>query len=1352
MRERSEQCGNGAPDAHESRRCRVPRSADLQWDVDGLPEQFRASPTLRFDSAPRVAGTKRVSGGTNYPQTPVCQRFDRALRPMHAPQRNLFRGRLNDCAASSSTVFVNTLRSLALGALLLVLGLASPLAAQGVDIIRGRVTAPDGTGIPNVTVTATTLLGQVNRRVTTDGSGRYTISFPGGEGDYWVSFTSIGLTPRRYQVKRTADQEILIADARMSPQPFTLDAVTTSARAGVSRGDTVGDVSGNERDLQTAIDPGLLSVEQMGDLAAMASAIPGVQLIPGADGGADQFSVFGLGGDQNNTQLNGLNFGDGSVPRDASILSSVSTSPYDVARGGFSGGQITLRTRSGSNFMTRSLSSNLVAPQMQWADRAAAATGQQYTNMSLGGGASGPIQPDRLFYNSSFQFDRNLNDLQTLLNTSALGFNTAGVAPDSVLRLLDILGAQSLPANIAGFPGQRSTDRLNLLGSIDFTPLNSSRGNTYALTFSGNVNRSLPTGGGFGGAGLSTPTRNGKSLNYSLSSQLRQSGLLGWHGILTETSIGASTRQSDAEPYTLLPAASVRVNSQFEDGSASVRNLQFGGSPNSNTQSGNNTVGFVNTLSWFSEDNRHRLKLTSEARYENYWQDLTSNELGTFSFNSLADLEAGKPASFTRQLAPRRREGSVAIGAMSLGDAWRPRDNLQVQYGVRVDGNRFLMGPETNPAVVSAFGVDNATVPNRLYVSPRVGFSWTYGSAAEVAFIPGQARIPRAVVRGGIGIFQNAPNTQLIAGAIDNTGLPGALQQLTCLGAAAPSPNWSEYQIDIANIPLQCADGTSGTVFANSSPNVSLFASDYMTQRSLRSNLQWSGAILKNRFNASIDATYSLNYGQSGTIDLNFPAEAQFSLANEGGRPVFVSPSVIVPSTGQTAWRNARVVDAFGRVSQQRSDISSDSKQLTVRLSPIAFNSKLRWSTSYVLSDVREQFYGFSSTVGDPMTREWGAGRFSRHQIQASLSREFFERVTLSWGFNLRSGTPYTPRIAGDVNGDSYGNDRAFIFDPSSVRAQDPVLASSLESLLATTSGGAQACLQAQLGTLAGRNSCRGPWTIDGNLTVRFNSIMIGLPQRANLSLQIANPIGGIDRLINGQDNLKGWGQNPNIDDQLLYVRGFDAATQTYRYEANERFGNTNPALNTQRRPTALTAIVGFDVGPTREKQQLMQQLDRGRTRPGNKPTAQQLRGTVSAGLVNPMAQILQQSDSLKLTRQQADSLVLLNRRYVLKSDSIWLPLAREFSELPDRFNHDAAFAKYRRGREASVDMLLRLTPEIKDLLTPDQYRMLPAQIASAMDARTLRAIRSGTAGGRGGFGGGGFGGGFGGGGGGRGR
>jgi hypothetical protein len=139
-----------------------------------------------------------------------------------------------------------------------------------------------------------------------------------------VTFSGIGLSPRRYQVKRTADQEILIADARLSPAAITLDAVQVSERAAVSRSDTVSDVSGTERSVSADETAAFLAAEQMGDLAAMASAIPGVQLLLGADGGADAFSVFGLGGDQNNTQLNGLNFGDAQLPRDANVMTAAS--------------------------------------------------------------------------------------------------------------------------------------------------------------------------------------------------------------------------------------------------------------------------------------------------------------------------------------------------------------------------------------------------------------------------------------------------------------------------------------------------------------------------------------------------------------------------------------------------------------------------------------------------------------------------------------------------------------------------------------------------------------------------------------------------------------------------------------------------------------------------------------------------------------------------------------------------------------------------------------------------------------------------------------------------------------------
>lgn len=1245
-------------------------------------------------------------------------------------------------------------------ALLLLVGGARGLRAQQVDIIRGKVTGSDTLPIPGVLVTATTLSGNVSRTARTDKNGRYTISFPGGEGDYWITFSSVGLAPRRYQVKRTADQEILIADARMSPAAITLDAVQVTERAAVSRADTVSDVSGTERQLDNS-DPGFLNADQMGDLAAMASAIPGVQLLLGADGAADAFSVFGLGGDQNNTQLNGLNFGDAALPRDAMIMSSLSTSTYDVSRGGFSGGQLQVRTRPGSNFVRRSLSSNLIAPPMQFTDRAGIATGQQYTNLSMGGAASGPIAPDRAFYNGSFQYDRRLQDLQTLLSTSALGFQTAGVASDSVARLLAILGNARIPVNVAGYEPLRVTDRGSFLNSLDYVPQNSARGNTYSLALSGNFTRTAPVGsgggggggfggggggggfggfGGFGGTGLFTPSRDGTRLNYGVSAQGRHSGLLGVGSVFTETTVGVSTSANSADPFTLIPAGSVRVNSAFPDGSGAVRTLQFGGAPNLNTAGANTTLAGNNTLSWFSGDNRHRVKLTTELRRDSYWTDFTFNQLGTFSYNNLADLEANRPASFTRQLVARRRAGSQLVGAMSLGDAWRPSTNLQVQYGVRVDGNRYTGGPQANPAVQAAFGLRNDEVPNRLYVSPRVGFSWTYGQADQLALLPGMVRAPRAVLRGGVGVFQNTPGTQLLQNAIDNTGLPSSLQQLTCQGGATPVPDWVAYAAGTGNVPGACVDGTAGTVFANSTPNVTLFSPDYFAQRSLRGNLQWSGAVLRNRFALTVDATMSRNGRQQGNVDRNFPAVSRFTLDGEAGRPVFVAPTAIVPATGQVAWRAARVDTAFGRVTEQVSTLASDSRQLNVSLRPLAFNSRLVWSLSYVLTDVREQFLGFSSTVGLPTATERSPGTFfSRHQLQYSLTYNFWDAVRVSWFGNFRSGVNYTPTVNQDINGDSYGNDRAFIHDPA--RVADPVLRAGLENLLATGTPEARACLRTQLGALAARNSCTGPWQATGNLSVSINSLKVGLPQRATLSFQVANPLGGLDRLINGDANQRGWGTTIVPDGQLLYVRGFDPATRTFRYEVNQRFGDTRPQANAVRAPVAITMQMRFDVGPAREQQQLLQQLDRGRTRPGTKPSLQQLRQTASVGIINPMQQLLQQADTLKLTRKQADSVATLNRWYILKSDSIWNPVARFLADLPDRYNHDEAYDRYRRAREETVDLLIRVAPGLRQLLTPAQFRILPASLAGFLDKRTLQGIRSGTVGGNTFGGGGGFGG-----------
>lgn len=1213
-----------------------------------------------------------------------------------------------------------TFRIISCIAVALALLLPAPVAAQQTDVIRGRVTGPDNRPIEGVQVTATSVSGAVNRTARTNNDGRFTITFPGGDGDYIVTMNRIGYTQRRFQVKRTADQDILVADAKMNLAAQDLDAVVVQGeRARVNRNSTVPDVGGTERPINTSA----LTAEQQGDLAAMAASLPGVTLIPGADGDPSGFSVLGLTADQNNTTLNGLDFGGSNLPRDAGITSSLVTAPYDVSRGGFSGGQMNVRTRSGTNFKTRTGSLNLDSPSLQWTDPAARDLAQQYTNLSLGGGFAGPLAYDQTFYNLSYQLGRNARDFQTLLNTGSRGLQAAGVAQDSVGRLLSILGQQQIPTTTGGIPNDRLVDQGSIFGAIDWAPPSSTTGQAFNLTFNGGWNRQDPQ---FGGV-TDLPGRSGDRMSWNGGLQARHTSFIGY--FLSETSMGFNGSRNESSPYLTLPAGSVRVNSDFADGTSGVRSLGFGGSPSASTSGSTLNMSFNNALSWFSMDNKHRFKLTTELRRDGYSQDQTTNRLGTFTYNSLVDLEANTPASYTRALSPRTREGNQVVGAVSLGDSYRLNPNFQLQYGVRVDGNRFGATPDRNTQIEQTFGVRNDEVPNRLYISPRIGFSWTVGTAATVAAFDGAVRGPRAVVRGGIGMFQNAPGTQLIGNAIDNTGLPTGVQQLTCVGTATPIPDWDLYLTNPSATPTTCADGSVGTPFANSAPNVSLFDKDYQSQKSLRSNLSWNGAILSNRFMANLEGTYSRNTNQASSLDLNFNPEVRFMLPDENGRPVFVQPSSIVPTTGSIASGAGRKTDLFSRVTQQRSDLTSESKQVTLRLSPLSFSTRFSWNVAYVVSDVKDQFRGFSSTVGNPLDIQSGRSAFnSRHQISYSFGYNFFDVLRVNWNGSLRSGVPYTPTIIGDVNGDGYSNDRAFIFDPA--QTADQALASQMQQLIDASSGGAKDCLLRQLGQLAGRSSCLGPWTQSAVLSISFNPVKVWMPQRTSISLQVYNPLGAADLMFNDDDNLRGWGQIRTPEQALLYVRGFDPVTQRYRYEVNQRFGATTPALSATRNPVRVTAMIRVDLGPSREWQNLAMQLDRGRTLRGNKAPEAMLKAMYgSGGVPNPMATILRQADTLKLTGVQADSLATMNRSYVIRLDSIWSPVAKQFAALPDTYDKKDVQDRFVAARKASVDLLLKLSPVIKQLLTQDQLRKLPSFIASYLDPRYLAMIRSGTQG-----------------------
>jgi hypothetical protein len=335
--------------------------------------------------------------------------------------------------------------------------------------------------------------------------------------------------------------------------------------------------------------------------------------------------------------------------------------------------------------------------------------------------------------------------------------------------------------------------------------------------------------------------------------------------------------------------------------------------------------------------------------------------------------------------------------------------------------------------------------------------------------------------------------------------------------------------------------------------------------------------------------------------------------------------------------------------------------------------------------------------------------------------------VYVSWNLAFMSGPRFTPSIAGDVNGDgSPGNDRAYVFDPAG--SNDPALGEAMRTLLATGAPAARKCLARQLGSLASRGSCTAPWTAQASLNFAFNPQKIGLPKRTSVNFSINNPLGLADLLMHG-DDVRGWGQQIMPDPSLLFVRGFDPATKRFKYEVNQRFGSTRPTQSTVRQLPLVSLRVQMDIGTPRERQVLSQQLNQGRGRPGTKLTAPMLKSLGSASIPNPMSLILQQPDSLKLTRKQADSLAVLSRLFTQRADALWSPVARYLESLPNDYDGGEAYERYVAAREQTVDYLMTLVPDVKKLLTGSQKRKLPMQITNYLDVRVLKFLRSSSSG-----------------------
>jgi hypothetical protein len=1197
----------------------------------------------------------------------------------------------------ASSLFALLLR--AFGILMLGARLAQSQSAP--DVVRGRVVDDSAHAVVGATVLITRGPDRLTQQATTDSTGAYHSRFEEGTGDYLVYVAVTGFKPVRRRVQRQGDERELVADFTLARDLTVLAAVkVTAARPERASNDVrPSDPEPGSGDKWRQGVEGQMSPSVAGDLNAVAGTMPNVTVTPA---GA---SILGSGSESNLTTLNGMGFGSASIPRAARTETRVTGATFDATRGGFAGANIDVRLGPGDRmYQRRNAFITFDPPSLQITDPVSRALGTTSGGFRGSVGADGELIRRALTYNVALDVSRAASAPSTLVNADADALLRAGVAPDSVARLIAIATPLGIPLAGGGVPSDRERSAITWLGRLDDTR---DTLQTRALTTLVGVTRD----GAIGFGPLAAPAAAGERRERTLGSQLTFGAFVGpGHRVLTESRIAASAVRTEVAPYRVLPSANVLVRSDLVGTDNDITNLVLGGSTVA-TADDRWTLEASNETAWNANGRRHRFKAMAWGRVDGLRQEGTNNALGSYSFNSLADFAANRASSYSRTLLQPDRSGTVWNAATAFVHTWAPSRYLGVIYGARLEGDGFTSAPPKNVALEQALGVQTGVAPSRVHVSPRVGFSYTYnrdkqnGNGMSFSNVGRFYRTQTGTIRGGIGEFRDLLRPGILADASAASGLPGGTLTLSCVGAAVPQPDWSNF--DAGASPTQCLDGSG--VLAERAPSVTLIDPGYDVPRSWRSSLDWSQNVRSWLVRVGGMASYDLN--QAGAIDANFSGSQKLTLAADGGRPMYVSAASIDPATGAVSASESRRSSEFGRVVSRVSDLRGYGGQLTFGLSPDVFRFRTKHSLfaslDYTLQASRRQYRGFDGAgFGDPRVVEWAPNQSdARHVVVLTGGLRGDKVGVLTLFARAQSGLPFTPVVQGDVNGDGRSYDRAFI--PNPALESDPALAAGLRSLMDGGSPTARNCLQAYLGQVAARNGCRGPWT--QSLNVQWRPPM---PQRWNGRVApvvyLQNVLAGVDQLMHGNDGLRGWGSPTSPDPVLFVPRGFDAAAQRFRYDVNPRFADTRPNRTLYREPFRIVVDFSLQLSTSYPLQQLRRAVEPVKTAQGwQRRSADSIAAFYLENTSSVHKALLEQTDSLFLSRAQVAALQA--------ADSVFSDRVREvYSQLGEylaRGNGAAGKAEVD-SAENAVKSYWRIfweQPEIADsIVTPTQKALFP--------------------------------------------
>lgn len=890
---------------------------------------------------------------------------------------------------------------------------SSAAAAQvTTGALGGRVSTPDGTAIPEATITVVHIPTGARYTAHTDAQGRYLLANLKPGGPYAVAVRHMGMQP-------AGRDDISVTLGTTAHFNFAMEAAAVSLSAVTVKGELADEMSTRRTGPQTTV-----GRDQIMTLPTLSRSIQDMtRLTPSGNAnsfggsnfrynnitvdGASSNDVFGFSNSYGGISGVGPSGTPGAgaksqpISLDAIDQVTVSIAPYDVTLGNFSGASINAVTRSGTNTTTGSFYS--FGRNQTLTGRSADPTRTTipaYADYQYGGRMGGPVKQDKAFYFFSAEIARRheplqfapgdagtvvdaqtasaLNDtVKARLGTSAGSIGAYDIAAKSTklfgrldLNLGEVHKLSIRNNYIKADAGQLSRGVLNVAyGSQDYIQHSTNNGTVAELrsNFANGVSNVL--------IGSATFTRDGRTPNGVILPQIEINGPSG------STILMGTNRE----------AAIWKVNTNI-----------FELTDNLTRAVGRNTF----TLG------THNELYNIQYYFQNAWN-------GRWQYSSIANFNANKPSRIRGTYVAQGDNSYAAVSNMQSAnfrvlwpsayaqDEIALTDRLHVTAGLRVDAPILPDQPGPNAQFLNTSY--NGTTPfakyneknigGKVYVAPRLSFNWDAKGDQTLQ------------VRGGTGVFTSRVPFAWPAYDYYNNGV--RFNNVDCRPSAT-----SGCAGNSATVPL--VDGSRLSTLQSGVYEMNVIQNNFKMPTVLRTSVG-----LDKKFNTGTTVTFEGVYTKtlSDIKFLNVGLKDSTTVSAIDGRPIFLGSPVqerVNPNiTSVFLLTNTSKGYRYNLTGQLRQVLGS------VRGS-VAYTYGQAFDVSNGIRNSPQSNWEYNQ-VRDPRNPGLSYSNFDiRHRVVGSLLYNHDWKPGYSFGasfvFTGVSGSPFSYVYNGDANRDGSSN------------------------------------------------------------------------------------------------------------------------------------------------------------------------------------------------------------------------------------------------------------------------------------------------------------------------------------------